>query len=157
MRAKKKRREHLKPYRLLYVILAVMCNALILRVFRRMRVFLLCAFERQKNALVSAEKSSSKKKTKNFSLLFFPPFPNALSSKKLVHISIEMKKEEMKNKRGNNEQQQQQQQRGRRKSRGSFTALLTRESFRRAGAQRPRRPMYAMRFLDIIVVQMRLG
>ena len=76
-----------------------MCNALILRVFRRMRVFLLCAFERQKNALVSAEKSSSKKKTKNFSLLFFPPFPNALSSKKLVHISIEMKKEEMKNKR----------------------------------------------------------
>ena len=67
-----------------------------------MRVFLLCAFERQKNALVSAEKEQLKKKTKNFSLLFFPPFPNALSSKKLVHISIEMKKEEMKNKRESN-------------------------------------------------------
>ena len=72
MSKKKNRREHLKPYRLLYVILAVMCNALILRVFRRVRVFLLCAFERQKNAL--SKKSSSKKKTKNFSLSFFPPF-----------------------------------------------------------------------------------
>lgn len=51
------------------------CNDLISRVFRRVRVFLLCAFERQKNALsFSQKKSSSKKKTKNFSLLFFPPF-----------------------------------------------------------------------------------
>ena len=70
MRAKKKRREHLKPYRLLYVILAVMCNALILRVFRRMRVFLLCAFERQKNALVSAEKAAQKKNKKFLSFVF---------------------------------------------------------------------------------------
>ncbi len=52
-----------------------------------MRVFLLCAFERQKNALVSAEKEQLKKKTKNFSLLFFPPFPNALPSKKLVRFN----------------------------------------------------------------------
>ena len=51
------------------------CNDLISRVFRRVRVFLLCAFERQKNSLsFSQKKSSSKKKTKNFSLSFFPPF-----------------------------------------------------------------------------------
>ena len=31
-----------------------------------MRVFLLCAFERQKNALVSAEKEQLKKKNKKF-------------------------------------------------------------------------------------------
>ena len=50
------------------------CNDLISRVFRRVRVFLLCAFERQKNSLAFQQKKQLKKKTKNFSLLFFPPF-----------------------------------------------------------------------------------
>ena len=78
-----------------------MCNDLISRVFRRVRVFLLCAFERQKNALSFSQKKSSSKKKQKISLFhfFLHFFPNALPSKKLVHISIEMKKEEMKNKR----------------------------------------------------------
>jgi len=59
------------------VILAVMCNDLISRVFRRVRVFLssLRFRETKERSLVSAEKKAAqKKKTKNFALLFFPPF-----------------------------------------------------------------------------------
>ena len=80
-----------------------MCNDLISRVFRRVRVFLssLRFRETKERSLVSAEKKAAqKKKTKNFALLFFPPFFSKRSPlQKLVHVSIEMKKEEMKNKR----------------------------------------------------------
>jgi len=59
------------------------CNDLISRVFRRVRVFLLCAFERQKNSLVSAEKEQLKKKNKKFrSFVFSSIFFQTLSPPK---------------------------------------------------------------------------
>ena len=49
-----------------------------------MRVFLLCAFERQKNALVSAEKEQLKKKNKKFlSFVFSSIFFQTLSLQKI--------------------------------------------------------------------------
>ena len=69
----KKNREHLKTYRLLYVILAVMFNDLILRLSKNEG--LRSALSREKRTLFTEK--AALKKTKNSLSLFFAPFPNA--------------------------------------------------------------------------------
>lgn len=69
------------------------CNDLISRVFRRVRVFLLCAPSRdkKKNALVfpaeKKEQSAKKNKKKFLSFVFSSIFFQTLSSKKLVRFN----------------------------------------------------------------------